>query len=158
MKFILFVEITYFVIGGAMGFAAQGSASIVIPSSDIKVKAHISVDRENRKFDIYLTSQETRDLCIDETLWPRKGGIDNCLPVGKVRLFLLQGGRVIPYGIDLCSECMPSDKASGSCEIRIAPGETISGFLRFKDFAGNITEDDTAQQTLVFPNRPYYCK
>ncbi|TSD87388.1 hypothetical protein FFK22_017990 [Mycobacterium sp. KBS0706] len=158
MKAIFFGAIIHLWISHTAAFAEQGEPSIVIPSSDLKVKADIFMDRENKEFDIYLTSQDSNDLCIDETLWPANGTVDNCVPMGKVRLFLLQDGRVIPYGINLCSECSPSVGVPGECKIRIAPGETISGFLRFKDFAGSIAEDGAARQTLVFPNRAYYCK
>jgi hypothetical protein len=132
--------------------------SLSIPSGDVRIQTRMELDSEKERFNIFIESNDSTDLCIDETLWPSNGTIDNCPPLGQVRLFLLQNGRVIPYGIELCSECVPTAGVGSDCKIRIRPGQTISGFLHFKDFAGSIVDDGSAKQTIFLPNRPYYCR
>lgn len=110
----------------------------------------VNDDEEKRRFDITLTSYDSRPLCVSEESWPNSSGkftSDN----GDV--FLKIDSVVLPARTKLLSAYCP-----GGCgEHSIRQGEPLQGYISYDAFgdAGKLTKD--SKKTLIFKVFPYYC-
>lgn len=104
-------------------------------------------DDEAKRFLLRLRSFASRDLCVHVEDWPNQSGQ---LSQSKHDIRVRSNSGVFLPALVNFGYCI------GPCEIRIRPGEQISGFVNYKEFPDWISSGTTVTLEL----NPYvrYCQ
>lgn len=112
---------------------------------------HIVDNADEVRFDVVLTSNDTRPLCVAIENWPNPSGH---FTVEKEDAFVKIGADVLPIKSKLVSAYCP-----GGCgEYRIEPRGELRGFIAYEAFGDASRLAENEEKELNFPVSPYYCR
>ncbi|WP_146217995.1 MULTISPECIES: hypothetical protein [unclassified Caulobacter] len=137
----------------ALGASASSCATsppkidYAVEGKDFSVSWREDVSRE--RFDVILTSTSKRRLCMSLPSWPND--------VGKVSgggdLAAIKGDNGTIASIETeFPYCIGPD-----CEIRIAPGASINGYIDYGAFGEKSVVEGLKNRSLDFRPNPYFC-
>jgi len=120
------------------------------PSADRAPRYHFEIaDRPHEKrFVLTLKSLDDRPLCLGIGQWPNKRGQ---MDFGSSWITLSSAERTY----------RPRDHNFGycpGCEIHIAPGSTLTGFIKYAEFGSPAAISALSNRRLHFPVTLWICK
>lgn len=131
----------------ALGACATVPAIGWAPAADFVL---VAVDNPiGHRFDLTLTSNAKRALCLSQDAWPAEGG----MPLGfdGAQLDTRSGRKELSStGNGYCP---------GGCgDVRIEPGQTLRGVLPYQAFGDEASVANDAGRMLHFDVHPYLCR
>ncbi|WP_413975380.1 hypothetical protein [Stenotrophomonas acidaminiphila] len=133
-----------------MAALAACASTISRPTGD-RYALRITDNVADGRFDVALTSNDSRPLCVSIESWPNSSGY---FTVEKEDTYVKSGADVLSANSKLMSAYCP-----GGCgEHRIEPQGELHGFIAYEAFgdAGRLAKD--VNKELEFPVSPYYCR
>lgn len=136
-----------FALAVTSGVAAHAGAKMPVAGKDFDV-----VTRDNpaaQRFELTFTSHAKRPICLAPEQWPNQAGkIDWARDSVAVRV----GTAHFPLSDWNGGYCV------GGCVVaKVRRGESVNGFIPYKDFEGFGAEQYQARKELVFPPSAFWC-
>lgn len=138
----------------AIGLMAGGCATS-IPEIEYAVQGrdfNLShrEDAVRGRFDVVLTSNSKRPMCMSPPSWPSRSGRVS----GGGDRTSLRGDNGVVAAIDTdFGYCI-----GPTCTIHVAPGQSVSGFIDYAAFGGRQAVEGLRNRSLDFRPNPYFCR